>query len=203
MRRCAVTRQRLAKEQMIRFVVAPDRSLVPDLTARLPGRGIWLSARGDVVETARIRGVFAKAARGPVTVPPDLLSVLTTALVRRIGDHLGLARRAGEAVAGFAKAREWVQTGRVALMVQAADGSADERARLLGAWPGPRVMPLTGAQLGAVFGRDHAVHVAVAGGRLAERIRLEAERLGGLREPEQGIAARRGRADADKVQAGR
>ena len=116
LRRCIVTRERLPKERMIRFVVAPDRSLVPDLVATLPGRGIWLSAAGDVIETARAQGglgrAFARAARGPVIVPPDLPAVLETALVRRIGELLGLARRAGQAIAGFDKAREWLRTGR-------------------------------------------------------------------------------------------
>jgi len=175
-----VTRERLAKEKMIRFVVAPGGLLVPDLAARLPGRGIWLSARGDVVETARTRGAFAKAARGPVTVPSDLLSGLQAALVRRIGEQLGLARRAGQAISGFSKAREWLANGNAALVVQAADGSAEERARFLGAWAGPVATPLDGATLGSVFGRDHAVHVVVAEGRLAERIAMESERLAGL-----------------------
>ena len=195
LRRCVVTRARLPKQQMIRFVVAPDHTLVPDLAARLPGRGIWLSAQGDVVEAARTRGGFARAARGPVTVPPDLLSALQAALARRIGEQLGLARRAGAAVAGFTRAREWLQQRRVALIVQAADGSAEERARLCGGWDGPVVTPLAGAALGAVFGRDHAVHVAVAPGRLAERLRDEAARLAGLlAAPDEGTAARLGRA---------
>ncbi len=168
---------------MIRFVVAPDRVLVPDLAARLPGRGIWLSARGDVLEIARTRGAFAKAARGPVSVPSDLLGLLQAALARRIGEHLGLARRAGQAVAGFAKAREWLQAGRAALVVEAADGSLEERGRLLGAWTGPVLAPLAGAELGRIFGRDRAVHVAVAAGRLAARIGEDAERLAGLRQP--------------------
>src|SRR6476619_4113778 len=101
LRRCVVTRVRQPKERMIRFVVGPDRTLVPDLAATLPGRGIWLSAAGDVIETARAQGglgrAFARAARGPVTVPPDLPAVLELALVRRIGELLGLARRAGRA----------------------------------------------------------------------------------------------------------
>jgi uncharacterized protein len=180
LRRCAVTRERLTKERMIRFVVGPDGTVVPDLTARLPGRGIWLSARGDVVETARTGGAFAKAARGPVTVPSDLLSGLQAALARRIGEHLGLARRAGQAVAGFDKAREWLGKGTAALVIQAADGSPEERARFLGHWAGPVVTPLDATTLGAVFGRDHVVHVAVAAGRLAERIATEAVRLAGL-----------------------
>ncbi|MGA9014886.1 MAG: DUF448 domain-containing protein, partial [Acetobacteraceae bacterium] len=98
LRRCIVTRERLPKEQLIRFVVGPDKTLVPDLTATLPGRGIWLSASGDVLETARAQGglgrVFARAARGPVVVPSDLSGVLEAALARRIGELLGLARRA-------------------------------------------------------------------------------------------------------------
>ena len=53
LRRCIVTRERLPKERMIRFVVAPDNVLIPDLAATLPGRGMWLSARADVLETAR------------------------------------------------------------------------------------------------------------------------------------------------------
>lgn len=183
LRRCIVTRARLPKERMIRFVVSPERVVVPDLTANLPGRGIWLSAVGDVVETALTRGAFARAARGQVTVPPDLASGLQTALARRIGDTLGLARRAGQAISGFAKAREWLAAGRVALVVQASDGSPDERARFLGGAAGKIevVTPLDGAALGAIFGRDHVVHVAVAPGRLAERLANEAARLAGLR----------------------
>ena len=89
----------------------------------------------DVIETARAQGglgrAFARAARGPVTVPPDLPAVLEAALVRRIGELLGLARRAGQAVAGFDKAREWLRSGRGRLILQASDGSVAERARFL------------------------------------------------------------------------
>jgi predicted RNA-binding protein YlxR (DUF448 family) len=184
-----VTRERLPKERMIRFVVAPDRQIVPDINARLagraglPGRGIWLSARRDVIETARTRGAFARAARGPVTVPADLLAILQTGMARRIGDTLGLARRAGQAVAGFTRAREWLDAGRVGLVIEASDGSAGERARFLGPRAGkvPVVTPLDAASLGTVFARDHVVHIAVAPGRLAELLRLDAERLAGLR----------------------
>jgi predicted RNA-binding protein YlxR (DUF448 family)/ribosomal protein L30E len=172
---------------MIRFVVAPDRTLTPDLAATLPGRGIWLSARRDVIETARAQGVlgraFARAARGPVIVPPDLPVMLEAVLGRRIGELLGLARRAGQAVAGFEKAREWLRTGRARLILQASDGSAAERARFL-AGSGEQITvldPLPAAALGRVFGRDHVVHVAVAPGRLGERLAIEATRHEGLR----------------------
>lgn len=180
LRRCAVTRERGERERMIRFVVGPDRQIVPDLTATLPGRGIWLSARGDVIETARTRGAFARAARGQVMVPGDLLSVLQVGLLRRITELLGLARRAGQAVAGFQKGREWLTAGRAGLVVQASDGSAAECQRFLSGADVAAVAPLDAASLGAVFGRDHAVHVVVAPGKLAGMLRLECERLAGL-----------------------
>ena len=181
LRRCAVTRERDHRGRMVRFVVSPDRTVVPDLLAKLPGRGIWLSARRDVLETARTRGTFARAARGPVTVPPDLVELVQSGLARRIAELLGLARRAGQAVCGFQKAREWLVAGRAGLVVQAADGSRDERMRFLsGAKDVPVAAPLSGAALGAVFSRDHIVHVVVAQGRLAEALNIETHRLSGI-----------------------
>ncbi|HBK05154.1 MAG TPA: hypothetical protein DDZ81_04750 [Acetobacteraceae bacterium] len=201
LRRCIITRERLPKERMIRFVVGPDRQIVPDLAARLPGRGIWLSASRDVLHsgTAHEDGrqkdkpgdgsnrhlirAFARAARGPVTVPSDLFVLLETALVRRISECLGLARRAGQAVAGYEKAREALRTGRYKLVVQASDGSEAERERFLSGF-GPDLTiidPLPGEALGRVFGRDYVVHVAIAPGKLAESLVVEAGRLAGLK----------------------
>jgi len=227
LRRCIVTRERLPKERMIRFVVGPDRQIVPDLTARLPGRGIWLSASRDVLEFGglqedgrqkekqgdggrrQLARAFARAARGPISVPSDLSVLLQAALVRRIGECLGLARRAGQAVAGYEKAREALRTGRYRLVLQASDGSEAERERFLSGFghaaepgsgfgaaaesgsgsgsifqPGPGLTiidPLPGEALGRVFGRDYVVHVAVAPGKLAESLVVEAGRLAGLR----------------------
>ncbi len=191
---------------MIRFVVGPDRQIVPDLAARLPGRGIWLSASRDVLESGSLQEdgrqtgkrptgkqddgpnrhltrAFARAARGPVSVPSDLSEMLQAALVRRIGECLGLARRAGQAVAGYEKAREAVGTGRYRLVLHASDGSEAERKRFLSGF-GPEITvidPLPGEALGRVFGRDYVVHVAVAAGKLAESLVVEAGRLAGLR----------------------
>jgi uncharacterized protein len=182
LRRCIVTRERQPKETMIRFVLAPDRALVPDLAAKLPGRGIWLSAKGDVLETACAKGGFARAARGPVGIPADLVDIVRTGLVRRITELLGLARRAGQAVAGFEKAQAMIRAGRASLVVQAADGSAEECGRFLsGAAPGLRIIaPIQAAALGAVFGRERTVHVAIGPGRLADALANEAARLAGV-----------------------
>jgi len=176
-----VTREHAKPDTMLRFVLSPDRVLVFDAAARLPGRGMWLSARRDVLETARTRGVFSRAARSQVQAPPDLLESVLGTLSRRKVETLGLLRRSGQVVSGFAKAREWIVAGRAAAVVQAGDGSADERSRLLsGARSLPVVEVATATELGAVFGRDHVVHVAVLPGALAQRLLSDNERFLGL-----------------------
>jgi predicted RNA-binding protein YlxR (DUF448 family) len=187
LRRCIVTRESLPKEVMIRFVLGPERIIVPDLEGRLPGRGMWLSARADVLERAVHRGAFAKVARGVVHSPPDLRSRIEDGLRRRVRDLVGFARRGGQAVCGWQAVREGLQAGRVGLLVEASDGSPAERARLLNGRAIPLVSPLSAAALGGIFGRDHVVHVAIAPGKLAERIVAEAARLSGF-APETPVA---------------
>lgn len=166
---------------MIRFVLGPDQGLVADLEGRLPGRGMWLSARADVLERAVKRGAFSKAARAAVHLPPDLRARIEDGLRRRIRDLVGIARRSGQAVCGRDAVREWLRAGRVGLLVEALDGSPAERDRLVGGNRSlPMVAPLDSGVLGGVFGRDHAVHVAIAAGRLADSIAAEAARLAGI-----------------------
>jgi predicted RNA-binding protein YlxR (DUF448 family) len=180
LRRCIVTRESGPKEAMIRFVLGPDRQVVPDLAGKLPGRGMWLSARADVLERALSRGAFARAARGQVQLPPDFRARIETALKDRLRDQVGLARRAGKAVCGFQQVREWLRAGRVGVLVEACNGSVSERNRLAGGRDVPQVAVLTAEELGAMFGRDHVVHVAVAPGRIADMLVQEASRLAGV-----------------------
>lgn len=139
-----------------------------------------------MLETARKRGVFPRAAKaagidGTVLVPADLAARTEVALAGRIADLLGMARRAGQAVCGHERVTEWIASGRVGLLVQASDGAPAARARLLGRAGGvPGVAPLPAAALGQVFGRDHAVHVGIARGRLAGLIENDCRRLAGF-----------------------
>ncbi|MDD2704346.1 MAG: RNA-binding protein [Acidocella sp.] len=180
LRRCLVTRQQGPREAMLRFVAGPDRQLVFDASATLPGRGMWLSASADVIDLAVRRGVFPRAAKMQLTVPPNLASVVRAALERRVAELLGLTRRGGAAISGFEKAREWLQAGKAGLVVQATDGSPDERARFVGNRMVPVVAVLSAAALGKIFGREHTVHVVLAPGRLAGMIENEARRLEGV-----------------------
>lgn len=168
---------------MLRFVVGPDGAVVPDVEARLPGRGLWLTPRRDIVERAVAKRLFARAARRPVTVPARLADLVESLLVRRCVDLLGLARRAGLAVAGFDKVGEAVRRGRVGLLLAAADGAASGRGKLAAlAHEVPEAAVLTTAELAAAFGRERIVHAAVAAGTISRRLRRDLARLAGMRQ---------------------
>ncbi len=141
-----------------------------------------MTARRDIVAAAVTRRLFARAARQPVAVDDDLADRVEALLAQRCLDHIGLARRAGQVVMGFAKVRDALAAGRAAVLVAAADGAADGRGKLRALAPGlPLVDRLTSDELGAAFAREHVVHAALAPGRLAEALVAEAARLGGFR----------------------
>ena len=192
LRRCIVTGAVGPKEGMIRFVVGPDRTPVPDLEGRLPGRGMWLSAKRDVVNTAVAKACFAKAARQKLDVPADLADRLETLLRRRCLDILGLARRAGQVVSGYDKVRTELKAGRGAVLLAASDGAEDGVSKIGALAPTlPVVRELSAFELGAAFGRDHTVHGVMLRGRLASLLLTESARLA-------GIAAAQPRADAQE-----
>ncbi len=181
-RRCLVTRRSLPREAMVRFVPGPDGVIVPDVAARLPGRGLWLQSRRDIVERAAAANAFAKAARRDVGVPEALADQVERLLAARCVDLIGLARRAGQALSGFDTVRRALQRGWAALLVVASDGSPRERSRMPAAnAPGPIVDVLSAAELGGVFGRPRVVYAAFCHCRLAGQFRLEAARLAGFR----------------------
>lgn len=191
LRRCVASGAVRPKEAMIRFVVAPDGALVPDLEGTLPGRGLWLTAERALAEKAFARGLFAKAARRAVTVAPDLLARTEGRLRQRCFDAIGLARRAGQAVAGFDKVAAALRAGRIGagkglgVRLEASDGADDGRAKLDAlarglARPLPVLDRFSRSELGAAFGRDDSVHVLIGQGKLAERLIHDAARLSGL-----------------------
>jgi hypothetical protein len=167
---------------MLRCVIGPDGAIVPDVDARLPGRGLWLQARRDIVERAVAKRVFARAARRPVTILPELADRFEALLARRCCDVLGLTRRAGLAVAGYERVSEALRRGNAALLLFARDGSEMNRRRMVAASNGVASASVLDAdELSGVFGRETVVFVAVGPGPLSSRLKIELERLAGFR----------------------
>jgi len=182
LRKCFVTGAERPKAELVRFVVGPSDEIVPDLDERLPGRGLWLSADRDVLNTACTKRLFAKSARRKVEVPDDLAMRVEMLLAQRCMDLIGLARRSGAVIAGFEKVRAFFKEGRKGLLLAASDGARGGRGKLLGVSQIRSEMDvLSSTELGQALGRDAVVHAVVGSGPLADRIGQETERLRGIR----------------------
>jgi hypothetical protein len=156
--------------------------LVPDLAVRLPGRGLWLTPRRDIVEQAVAKRLFARTAKQPVAMPVALADRVEALLVQRCVDAIGLARRAGLAVAGFERVGDALRNGKAAALLAAVDGAEGGRRKLHGLGRGlPLIGVLTAAEMGAAFGREHVVNAALGAGPLCRRLLSDAEKLAGFR----------------------
>lgn len=188
-RRCIVTGDVQPKAGLIRFVTGPDGAVLPDLTEKLPGRGFWVTSERPILMKAMAKGLFARGARAPVTAPDDLLQIIETGLAKRVVELISLSRKAGDAVAGFEKVKDWLARGRAKVLFQASDGSERGKGKLWTPQGGRWFGCLTATELGLSFGRDHVIHSALAPGGLTDSVIRDAGRLNGLRGHDGGTSA--------------
>lgn len=188
-RRCIATGEVQPKHGLIRFVVGPEGELGPDLAEKLPGRGIWVAADRTALELAVKKNLFSRAAKQPVRLPEDLIARVEAGLVRRLTDMIALSRKAGEAVAGFEKVKDWLATRNVKVLLQATDGSERGKSKLWTPTGARYFSVLTARELGLAFGRQSVIHGALAAGGLAPRVVEGAAKLQGLRKADGGHPA--------------
>lgn len=167
MRRCIATREVRSVSDLIRFVLGPDGAVVPDIRAKLPGRGVWVANSRAVLETAIAKKLFARAFKGKAAVPENLAAQVADLLRRDALQMLSLANKAGAVTTGFAKIEG--SRGPILVLVQASDGSEAEIARLQtqcrGRGPGRRdpeaIRVFDSRELALSMGREHVIHAAL------------------------------------------
>ena len=192
LRRCIATGDTQPPDGMVRFVVGPEGLLCPDLGRELPGRGIWVGCRRNLVDRAVKKRLFARAAKGPVTVPDDMADQVESVMVRRCLDLLGLGKRAGQLTLGSEKVRAILRKDFAAIAITAADGAENGRRKLLSGdldrvnasgHPARNVVDLfTVAELSLALGRENVVHAVLRKGGLTDRFLNESRQLRKFRD---------------------
>ncbi len=190
-RRCIATGASVSMDNLLRFVVGPDGGICADLGRELPGRGIWVGGRRELLDRAVKKRLFARAAKRAVVVADDLPEQVEALMHQRALALLGLAKRAGQLTLGYEKVRALLATDKAAIAISAHDASLKGREKLLGgdtvafadAAPGRVlngriVVDMFGIEeLSLALGRENVVHAALKVGGLAERFLAECHRL--------------------------
>jgi hypothetical protein len=185
---CIVTGRREPAEAMIRFVCGPDGKVTPDIRARLPGRGVWVSARSELVAEAAKRRAFSRGLKEAAEAPPALAEDVDQLLEADCLQMLALANKAGAVAAGFGKVSDALQKGGVAAVIEARDGGEDgkrklrQAARVAGCGSRPPAIGLfTSNQLDLALGRTNVIHAALTAGGPADGFLARCRRLAAYR----------------------
>lgn len=183
-RTCAVTRRSLPASELIRFVAAPDGSVVPDLKRTLPGRGVWVALAKDTVRDAVRRNAFARSLKQSVTAPQDLAERVESLLRQRALASLSLANKAGAVVMGFAKVEDAVASGETLCLVHASDAASDgtgkldrKLARREQSGSRSAIQFFSSAELSLALGRPNVVHAAIKDSGTSRKFLKDAARL--------------------------
>jgi uncharacterized protein len=183
-RLCVATRTVLPVESMIRFVIAPDGELVPDLKRKLPGRGVWVTANRGALEAAVKASAFARAFRRPLRVAADFADRTEHLLENAMLDALAIAGKAGLVVMGFTRIENALARGAVVALLHAADAALDGAAKLDAAARRSRraggvtvIRRLAAGQLDLALGRPIVIHAALLAGRASDTFMARLRRL--------------------------
>ena len=200
MRKCLVTGEIYPASELIRFVCAPDGQIIPDVAAKLPGRGCWVLANRETLETAIKKKIFMRfgyqvlssAKKGDleeldekveegkkrtVTVNGDLMDQIEALLKKRCLDYLGLANRAGNVISGFEKVRATLKSGKTNVLMNAGDGAENGRSKICQGLDNLQVIDMfTRDDLSQAIGNENAVHLALLPGGIRTSLLREVSR---------------------------
>jgi predicted RNA-binding protein YlxR (DUF448 family) len=184
-RKCILSGEHGAREDLIRLALGPDGEIAPDVRARAPGRGAWIGVDRVALEAALAKGKLKAALTrafktGELSVPADLGERIEAALRKSALDRLGLEAKAGNLVTGSDRIDTAARRGQVALLIHAGDASDEGRRRLDQSWRVGRddegsglrglVLPVGRAILSLALGRQNVVHAAIIDRAAAARV---------------------------------
>jgi predicted RNA-binding protein YlxR (DUF448 family) len=204
-RTCILTRRKGTRDELIRLALAPDGSVHPDVRARAPGRGAWIGVTRDELDAANAKGKLKAALQrafktNAASVPADL-GERTEAALRQVAlDRLGMEARSGNLINGSDRVENAARSGKVHLLIHAADAGEDGRKRLDQAWrvggggsgqlSQGVIFPEERTILSMALGRENVVHIALTDPAAASRVQHALVRwrafTGPIRGPEGG-----------------
>ena len=157
---CIITGQTRPLTDLVRCVVAPDKTIMIDLDEKLPGEFMWMTASKDVFKKAIWRNSFTTILRDSVVTPKDLADKTELGLLKKSLETLGLAKKSGILITGFAKCEEWLRDDPASLYCVASDASDHGRKKL----QKQNIITVdcfTNAQLSAALGDVNIMHVVL------------------------------------------
>lgn len=170
-RKCIVTGETQPPASLLRFVLTPDKVLVPDFDKKLAGRGLYVCVSQKLLKKAIEKQLFTKSARTPLKMPKDLMDQVQHLLYLKGLNWLNLARKAGALIAGFEKVKANLLKHKVAFLIEATDASEGESQKLRVAAEDREVFKVYGSEdLSTALKTENTVYIAVLKSDIASKV---------------------------------
>jgi len=188
-RSCLACREVKDKRSLLRFVLAPDRTVVPDLQQKLPGRGVYTCLKGSCLTRAAQKKQFSRGFKGEVlgAEADILMRQVAEKLEERIAGYLCLANKGGKVVSGSDQVMDKLKKGGAGILFLATDISVDIGAKFrnLARLKGVACMALfTKDRLGELIGKELRSVLAVLDSGFIGSIESEMEKYRNFFEEE-------------------
>jgi len=180
-RSCIYCRTVKNKGELLRFVLSPDRILVPDLQEKLPGRGAYTCMKISCLRGAAEKKQFSRAFKGEVREADaaGLISRVAVRIEERIASYLSLANKAGKVVSGTDMVLDAMKHRSLGIVFIASDISVDIGAKVKAQTLRAGVESISifdKDRLGALIGKGLRSVVAVEGSGFIRSLRQEMEK---------------------------
>lgn len=177
-RKCIVSGEVLDKDKLLRFVVGPEATVIPDFKKRLPGRGVYVANSRAVLRKAIAGNLFAKSLKQKVRPAEGLESMVEHLLRQSALQIVSLARKAGDFVCGMDKVAEALQKGKVAFLLEATDAGADGHEKIAHLAQKIEIFELfTTEELDQALDKINTVHAAFLKGEMSKKVSHEFRKL--------------------------
>jgi uncharacterized protein len=181
-RRCVLTGRHGPRAALLRLALAPDGRIVPDVLAKLPGRGAWVvydqALLSTALKTGKLRAALARAFKctpATLTLEADLPRHIALLLQKRLLERLGLELKAGLLISGADKITQALRAGQCLLVLHASDASSDGKRKLSFIDVPAITLPLERDALSLGLGRDNIVHLGLIDPKAARRVVVQVE----------------------------
>ena len=186
-RMCIVTREKLAADQLIRFVLAPDGALIPDLKQKLPGRGCWVTAQSSYIDQAQKNGLFARSLKEKIEITGSLSQLVDELMSKSTLGMINMARKAGQFITGSSKVDHAVRNGEALASFHATDAANDGVRKINQARTFfskmveveiiPSFQLFSSDEMSQAFGDGNYIHGAALAGKAGENVLKRATAL--------------------------
>jgi hypothetical protein len=182
LRTCLGCRKAFARNDLLRFVLAPQGTLLVDYRGRLPGRGAYTCVdRGCIAEAVRRRQFSRTFKRELLPVADDFITLeLSRQIQERICGLLGMARKAHQLLSGSSLILDRLSAGApLAFILIASDVSDGIGQKVVNRATSRSVRFYRMFEkefLGRLLGTGQRSVLALVPGSLAAAIRVELER---------------------------